>query len=266
MTETEKSNDDSKEQVKKNPVDEKEEVKQDVKEDGVNEKSEVKEDLKKTDNAEVSTASEQKTDVEEKPVLPAEEKDKRENVKTPEETVADKKASDAKKISEEKKPKKEDEKKKDKHKDDFRYIVRIANTDIDGEKKIIYGLSEIKGIGVHLATLISNEAKLDKSIKMGDLTDAQIEKISQVLEKINEIAPSWMLNHRKDNETGDDIHLLGSEIDMRHRDEINVMKKIRSYRGIRHEMGLRVRGQKTKANNRSGLTLGVSRKSVKQGK
>jgi len=69
-----------------------------------------------------------------------------------------------------------------------------------------------------------------------------------------------MFNHRKDYETGNDIHLTGSEIDMRLRDEINIMKKIRSYRGIRHERGLRARGQRTRSNNRSGLTLGVSKK------
>jgi small subunit ribosomal protein S13 len=69
-----------------------------------------------------------------------------------------------------------------------------------------------------------------------------------------------MLNHRKEYETGKNIHLIGTEIDTRLRDEINIMKKIRSYRGIRHERGLPVRGQRTRANNRTGLALGVSKK------
>jgi len=75
-----------------------------------------------------------------------------------------------------------------------------------------------------------------------------------------------MLNHRKDIETGEDIHLIGSEIGLRLRDEINIMKKIRSYKGIRHERGLTVRGQRTRGNNRKGLTLGVSKKRVLSGK
>jgi len=156
--------------------------------------------------------------------------------------------------------KKEDSKKKDDKGDDYRYIVRIANTDIDGDKKLVHGLTSIKGIGMHMGSLIANETGIDKSVKMGDLTDAQIEKIQKALDDVINSAPGWMLNHRKDYETGEDIHLIGAEIDMRLRDEINIMKKIRSYKGIRHERGLTARGQRTRANNRKGLTLGVSKK------
>ena len=159
-----------------------------------------------------------------------------------------------------KEAKKEDSKKKDDKGDDYRYIVRIANTDIDGDKKLVHGLTSIKGIGMHMGSLIANETGINKSVKMGDLTDAQIEKIQKALEDVINSAPGWMLNHRKDYETGEDIHLIGSEIDMRLRDEINIMKKIRSYKGIRHERGLTARGQRTRANNRRGLALGVSKK------
>jgi len=157
-------------------------------------------------------------------------------------------------------PKKVEKKKKAEHDADFKYIVRIANTDIDGEKKIIHGLTTIKGVGLHLGTIIADKAGIDRNIKMGDLKDAQVEKIQKTLDDINNNAPSWMLNHRKDYDTGGDIHLVGSEIDMRLREEINILKKIRSYRGIRHERGLPVRGQRTRANSRTGLTLGVSKK------
>jgi len=151
-------------------------------------------------------------------------------------------------------------KKQDKKKDNFRYIVRIANTDIDGEKKLVRGLTSIRGIGMHMSALITQETGINKDIKIGDLTDSQIEKIKEALDGIEESAPEWMLNHRKDYKTGEDIHLIGSDIDMQLRDEINIMKKIRSYKGIRHERGLPARGQRTRANNRSGLTLGVSKR------
>lgn len=159
-----------------------------------------------------------------------------------------------------KEAKKEGSKKKDDKDDDFKYIVRIANTDINGDKKLVHGLTSIKGIGMHMGSLIANETGIDKNSKMGDLTDSQIEKIQKALDNIINSAPGWMLNHRKDYETGEDIHLIGPEIDMRLRDEINIMKKIRSYKGIRHERGLTARGQRTRANNRKGLTLGVSKK------
>ena len=149
---------------------------------------------------------------------------------------------------------------------DFKYIVRLSNTDVDGEKNVVYGLASIKGIGVHLAALITDEAGVDRYGKMGDLSDSQVEKLQDEINKIAEKAPRWMLNHRKDYETGEDIHLISSDIDMRLRDEVNIMKKIRSYRGIRHERGLPARGQRTRANNRKGLALGVSKKREPQSK
>jgi len=163
------------------------------------------------------------------------------------------------------KPKSDDDSKSDKKdikkKDEnFQYIVRIANTDIDGNKNIIHGLTSIKGVGMHISTLITNLTGIDPKLKIGDLKEPQIEKIRQTLDDLDNIAPSWMLNHRKEYETGKNIHLIGTEIDTRLRDEINIMKKIRSYRGVRHERGLPVRGQRTRANNRTGLALGVSKK------
>jgi len=203
-----------------------------------------------------------------------------ETPKTPSEEVKDKKVKDfhsktdlpVEEISKEQiiekselpDGKKESQKKKEKIKvqkeDDFRYIVRIANTDIDGEKKLVRGLTSIKGIGMHMSTLIISETNIDRDIKIGNLTDKQIEKIKDALDNINNSAPKWMLNNRKDYETGKNIHLIGSDIDMRLREKINIMKKIRCYKGIRHERGLPARGQRTRANNRSGLTLGVSKR------
>jgi len=159
----------------------------------------------------------------------------------------------------EKKPEGKPKKKVDRG-EDFKYIVRLSNTDVNGEKNIVYGLASIKGIGIHMASLITHEIGIDRYTKIGDLSDSQIEKIQEIIDRVSTNAPRWMLNHRKDLETGEDIHLIGSDIDMKLRDEINILKKIRSYRGIRHERGLRVRGQRTRANNRRGLALGVSKK------
>lgn len=160
-----------------------------------------------------------------------------------------------------KKEKKETDQKED---DDFQYIVRIANTDIDGGKKLIHGLSSIKGIGRHMSTFLIKKTGLDVNQKMGYLSEKQIDTISKAIESIQDEAPKWMLNHQKEYETGEDIHIIGPEIELRLRDEINIMKKIRSYKGIRHERGLTVRGQRTRGNNRKGLTLGVSKARARQ--
>ena len=160
-----------------------------------------------------------------------------------------------------KKDKKETDQKED---DDFQYIVRIANTDIDGGKKLIHGLSSIKGIGRHMSTFLIKKTGLDVNQKMGYLSEKQIDTISEAIDSIQDEAPKWMLNHQKEYETGEDVHIIGPEIELRLRDEINIMKKIRSYKGIRHERGLTVRGQRTRGNNRKGLTLGVSKARARQ--
>ena len=208
-------------------------------EDKIQDKAEEAVEEKTEENIEEMKEESQEKDLEEREEKPVETKEKK-----PAEATEKKE-----------KPQKKEGKSKD-----FKYIVRISNTDIDGDKNIVYGLKTIKGIGAHMANLIADEAKINKNLKIGDLKDLDIEKLQAIIDKVSESAPTWMLNHRKDYDTGEDIHLVGTEIEMRLRDEINIMKKIRSYRGIRHERGLPVRGQRTRANNRKGLALGVSKK------
>jgi small subunit ribosomal protein S13 len=77
-----------------------------------------------------------------------------------------------------------------------------------------------------------------------------------------------MLNRRKDYETGEDIHLLSSDLAFTQDNDIKMMKKMKSYKGMRHARGLTVRGQKTRANFRrnKGKVAGVQKKKAKTGK
>jgi small subunit ribosomal protein S13 len=169
-----------------------------------------------------------------------------------------------KKVEEKKEEKKiektKEPSKKSAHEEDFKYIVRIADTDLDGEKKVIHALTGIKGIGLHLACFIADKAGVDRHEKIGNLSDDQIENIKSVVNNLSSMLPSWMSNHRNEYYGGSNFHLFGSDLLMRIREDINILKKIRSYRGIRHELGLPVRGQRTRSNNRKGLSVGVSRK------
>lgn len=214
------------------------------------------------EQADTQKKTEEKTvedkNVGEKPVEQSEEADVEGDEKESKEKIQP--AAEMKKEKVKTEVKKDKTGKKTGHKEDFKYIVRIANTDINGEKTVVYGLSTIKGIGLHLATVITDIVGIDRNKKIGDLDDKDIERLQQTIDSISENTPSWLLNHRKDYETGEDKHFIGSDIDMKLRDEINIMKKIRCYRGIRHERGLPVRGQRTRSNNRKGLALGVSRK------
>jgi small subunit ribosomal protein S13 len=156
--------------------------------------------------------------------------------------------------------KEEEPSKKKEHDENFNYIIRIVNTDINGESNIVQGLTQIKGVGRHMATFIADTAGVDRKIKFGNLPESEIEKLKEVLENIDEYAPPWMLNYQKDAYTGEDMHLISTDVTSRLRDDINMMKMIRSYRGVRHELGLKVRGQRSSSNGRKGLALGVSKR------
>ena len=61
--------------------------------------------------------------------------------------------------------------------DDFKYIVRLSNYDVDGNKTIIHGLTSVKGIGRHLSSIIVGLAELPRNEKIGNLTDEQVEHL-----------------------------------------------------------------------------------------
>jgi small subunit ribosomal protein S13 len=63
---------------------------------------------------------------------------------------------------------------------------------------------------------------------------------------------------------GESPHYIGPDLDTRRRDDINQMKMIRSYRGVRHERGQKVRGQRTRSNGRTGMAAGVLKKAAKE--
>ena len=144
--------------------------------------------------------------------------------------------------------------------DDFNYIVRIANSDIDGQKRTVIGLQSIKGVGKRVAEIIAKKAGVDPSVKMGSLSDEKIAEIEELVTSYVEYAPQWAINRQNDYESGADMHLLGNDLDLIQKDDINRMKMIRCYRGIRHEGHHKVRGQRTRSNGRHGLTMGVTRK------
>jgi small subunit ribosomal protein S13 len=177
------------------------------------------------------------------------------------EQVAAKPDQQKKKDKKGKQPAREEESvKKKEHDENFNYILRLVNTDINGENNIVQGLTQIKGIGRHMATFIADTAGVDRKLKFGNLPEPQIEKLKEVIENIDEYAPSWMLNYQKDVYTGDNTHIISTDVAIRLRDDINMMKMIRSYRGVRHELGLKVRGQRSSSNGRKGLALGVSKR------
>ncbi len=147
-------------------------------------------------------------------------------------------------------------------KEDFRYIVRMANTDLDGTRPVAYALTSIDGVGIRVAEALADTVGVSRTERLGNLSEEQTDKIEETLAKLGETFPDWMVNRPKDWETGLDFHAFGSDWDVRVRDDINRMKMIRSYKGVRHETGQKVRGQRTRSNGRTGLTVGVTKKAA----
>jgi small subunit ribosomal protein S13 len=143
---------------------------------------------------------------------------------------------------------------------DFKYIVRIANTDLDGNDQVEIAIGNVKGFGVRLGAIVCDSAGVSRKGKIGDLSDEDVEKLANAADAIRDNVPTWMLNRRKDPDTGEDLHFHGSDLDQKKRDDLNRLAKIQSYRGIRHQTGQKVRGQRSRSNGRSGLAMGVQRK------
>ncbi|MEM1539485.1 MAG: 30S ribosomal protein S13 [Candidatus Bathyarchaeia archaeon] len=146
---------------------------------------------------------------------------------------------------------------------EFRHILRITDTDVDGTLKAVFALQKIKGISTNLANAILKKAGVDPHIRAGFLTEAEVEKIEEIIkEPIRHGLPAWFLNRRKDLETGRDMHLISADLILRTNMDIEKMKELKSWRGYRHSYGLKVRGQRTRTTGRKGKTVGVKKKAV----
>ena len=148
---------------------------------------------------------------------------------------------------------------------EYNHQLRIAGADCRGDWLIGHALTQIRGVGYRLASQICEKADLDPEMRCGFLTDEEIQLIEDILTNCSAFdIPSWMLNRQKDLVTGEDIHIISNDLIDILRLDIEREKKTRSYRGIRHYLGLPVRGQRTKTSGRGGATIGVSKKKSKQ--
>jgi len=139
-------------------------------------------------------------------------------------------------------------------------MVRIVGNDIPGERKMIVGLTQVRGVGYMFANTILNFLKINPNQRIGYLSPEQIKSIENVIKNPSTSNfPSWFLNRRKDVETGEDKHLITSDIAFTVRNDIEREKTSGSWRGFRHMFGLKVRGQRTRCTGRKGGADGVAK-------
>jgi small subunit ribosomal protein S13 len=146
---------------------------------------------------------------------------------------------------------------------EFRHLIRIAGKDIDGKKKVAVALADLKGVGVNLASMMLHSLNIDGKLRLGALNEDQLLKIETSLKNLDKLGiPSWALNRRKDIDTGSDTHFVGADLQMSLRRDIDRERSVMSWRGVRHSLGLKVRGQRTRCTGRKGRSVGV-RKTVR---
>jgi len=135
-------------------------------------------------------------------------------------------------------------------------LIRVLGKDIRGDKQLFAGLTQIKGISWAFANATCKILKLDKTKKIQDVSAEEMAKIEAFVKDPQ--IPGFLKNRQNDFEDGEDKHLSGVDLKLRGEFDIKRLKKIKSYKGIRHSANLPVRGQRTKSNFRKNRKVSVA--------
>lgn len=174
--------------------------------------------------------------------------------------MAEKQEKKQEKPKQEKAQSKEKEVKKRPEQDSYESLVRILGFDLPGTKNIYVGLTRIKGVSWAISNAACIKLGFPKSKKISELSKDEIAKIESFLKEMP--VPNFLKNRRLDPETGKTSHKLTTDLEIIRDFDIKRMKKMRSYKGIRHAAKLPVRGQRTRSHFRvkKGTSTGIKRK------
>ena len=112
--------------------------------------------------------------------------------------------------------------------DDFQHILRVLNTNVDGRAKVMYALTQIRGIGRRFANLVCKGAEIDLGKRAGELSAAELESMMVILAKPEDYKiPVWFLNRQKDFKDGKYSQLSSNAVDTKLRDDLGSLLKIR---------------------------------------
>ena len=137
--------------------------------------------------------------------------------------------------------------------DDFQHILRVLNTNVDGRTKVMYALTQIRGIGRRFSNVVCKKAEIDMGKRAGELSAAELESLMVIVSNPRQFRiPDWFLNRQKNYKDGKYLQQVSNQLDTTLRDDLERLKKIRNHRGLRHYWGIRVRGQHTKTTGRCG--------------
>lgn len=142
--------------------------------------------------------------------------------------------------------------------ENIKHFVRIRSTDLLGSKQLLMALQKIPGIGYNFASALCHITKIPYNKITGTLSDEEVQKLEKLISNPDSI-PKWLLNRRKDLEEGTDKHITSADLKLSKETDIKRMRRIRSYKGVRHSLYQPVRGQRTRAHFRKGKSMGVAK-------
>ncbi|WP_224449359.1 30S ribosomal protein S13 [Haloprofundus salilacus] len=148
--------------------------------------------------------------------------------------------------------------------ENLRYFVRIGQTDLDGTKSVERSLTDMNGIGKRTARIVAETAGVDRTATFGRLDEEDIDAVVSAVENLADEIPPWLTNRQNDFYTGETTHRIGNDLQQKRRHDINRMQMINSYKGIRHQRGQKVRGQRTKSTGRTEGTIGVNVEAIRE--
>ncbi|NIO21924.1 MAG: 30S ribosomal protein S13 [Candidatus Aenigmarchaeota archaeon] len=160
---------------------------------------------------------------------------------------------------------------RDEPKKEVKKIIRFGETNIDGSKRVEVAIRQVKGVSFAYAHAIAKIFGFENK-EVGDLSETELKNLENMIANPGKHnIPSWFFNRRKDPDSGMDKHIVTSNLELTQKMDLGKMKKVKSYRGMRHIMELPVRGQRTRGSFRKGKVVGVSRtarakKAAKSGK
>ncbi len=140
-------------------------------------------------------------------------------------------------------------------------FLRVLATDLEGHKPIVHALTKVRGVSFSLANALCTILNIPKTQKAGLITAEEAKKMEEVV-KGGQSLPKWMFNRRSDFDTGEDRHVTGADLRLALEFDVKRLKRMRSYRGMRHSMGQPVRGQRTRSHFRRGRAIGVMKTKV----
>ncbi len=145
-------------------------------------------------------------------------------------------------------------------------IVRMFGVDLHGDKELERELTKIKGVGINFSRVLRRALGFNPKVKVGELSEEELKKVEDcILHPEKYGIPNYFFNRRKDLQDGKDKHLVAGELELAIKRDIEFLKDIRCYRGVRHMFNYKCRGQRTKSRGanvrgRTGKTVGVSKK------